>query len=86
MKQRDLAGRQLEVADWTRGGIHARLRAGLAGDRDENLPERDRAVPSRHEALHTMGYEERDLSGRERDRFAHRSGQPQHATFVLVHC
>jgi hypothetical protein len=34
VKQCDLASRELEVADQTRGGFYARLRTGLAGGRD----------------------------------------------------
>ena len=41
VEQRDHASGQLEVADQTRGGFHARLRAGFDRDRDEDVPERD---------------------------------------------
>src|SRR4029077_14028587 len=75
---------QLKVTDQTRGRFHARLRAGFASDRDEDVPKRDRAVLSRDEALHAVGSEERHLSGPARERLAHRFPQPAHAPLVLA--
>ena len=42
--------------DKARGGFHARLRAGFDRDRDEDAPERDRAILSRDEAVSKFTY------------------------------
>src|SRR5258706_1077853 len=84
VQQRYKSSRQLEIADQPRGGFHAWLRAGFAGDRDEDAPDRDRPVLSRYETLHTVGDEKRHLSRSTRDRLAHRLLQPAHTSLVLA--
>ena len=43
----------------TRRDFHARMQAGFAVDRDPDVPERDRAVFSRHVTLYAEGNEQR---------------------------